>query len=348
MPNLGKAGPAFMGVVYSNLGKKSHAFLVGPKKGEDNAVISLWGNRVMILTVDPVSMIPAVGVKLSAWMSVHLIASDYATSGLLPQYATFSFNFPPDLNLRDRERYITSIGTECQELGITIAAGHTGSYPGSDFTVIGAGSMFGFANRGEFVDPSMARPGDAILMTKEAAIEATASLASSFPRWVEAGVGRRAASSARGLIAKCSTVADSVTASRIGLGPHGVTSMHDATEGGVIGALSEMAHASGTAFGIMTKNIPVSREVAAVCNAFGLDPLRSLSEGTLLITCNQGSVGELTEELLDAGIPVAKIGSVRRGDGLWSDDGRGRLSPLSVGRDGYWDAYRKAVRRGLR
>jgi hydrogenase expression/formation protein HypE len=124
--------------------------------------------------------------------------------------------------------------------------------------------------------------------------------------------------------------------------------MHDATEGGVIGGLSEMAFASGTAFSILAKNIPVSREVGAVCGAFGLDPLRSLSEGTLLITCNHSRVGELTEELLDAGIPVTKIGSVRRGEGLWSDNGSGKPSRLSVGKDGYWDAYRNAVGRELR
>ena len=335
-------------VVYSNLGSSSRAILVGPKKGEDNAVISLGGDRVMILTVDPVSIIPAVGIEQSAWMSVHLVASDYATSGMLPQYATFSFNFPPSLGLRERRRYVASIGAECRELGITIAAGHTGSYPGSDFTVIGACSMFGFANRGEFVETSMARPGDAIMMTKEAAIETTASLASSFPRWVEAEVGRRLASRARRLGGRCSTVADSVAASRIGLGPKGVTSMHDATEGGVIGGLSEMAFASGTAFSVLTKSIPVSRVAAAVCGAFGLDPLRSLSEGTLLITCNHSRVGDLTEELLDADIPVARIGTVKRGEGLWSDDSSGKPSRLKVGKDRYWDVYREASDCGLR
>ena len=348
LPDLGKARPAFMEkVVYSNLGRTSRAMLVGPRKGQDNAVISLGGTRVMILTVDPISIIPTVGVRRSAWMSVHLVASDYATSGLLPQYATFSFNFPPKLSQKECELYVTAIGAECRELGVTVAAGHTGSYPGSDFTVIGAGSMFGFSKKGEFVDPSMARPGDAVLMTKEAGIETTASLASSFPRWVEAKVGLRIASRARSLVAKCSTVADSVAASRIGLGRNGVTSMHDATEGGVIGGLSEMASASGTAFSILTSSVPVSPEVRAVCGAFGLDPLRSLSEGTLLITCNRGRVGELMEELLSVRIPVRMIGSVRRGEGLWTEDHNGKRTRLDVGADGYWKAYRSAAGRGL-
>jgi hydrogenase expression/formation protein HypE len=344
----GKAGrDLHENVVYRNLGAKRPEVIRGPGRGLDNAVIGLGGKRAMILTVDPISIIPSLGMKLSAWLSVHLIASDYTTSGLSPEFATFSFNFPSELSDDDRREYVRSIGEECRRLGITIAAGHTGSYPGGGFTVVGAGSMFGFGRRGGFVDPSMAKPGDAILMTKEAGIEATATLALSFRRHVEEKVGRLRASRARKLVRSCSTVADALTAARVGLGRGGITSMHDATEGGVLGGLEEMAYASGTAFRVDAGSINVSDEVAAVCGAFGLDPLSSLSEGTLLLTCNPRRVDDVEDEFSGSGIPIWKIGAVKDGAGLWVAKGDGPPRRTTPRADGYWKAYRDATEAGL-
>ena len=345
----GKAGRELLeGVVYRNLGARRSKVIKGPGRGLDNAVIGLGGKKVMLLTVDPVSIIPSLGMELSAWLSVHLIASDYTTSGLRPEYATFSFNFPPELSDANREEYVRATGEECRRLGITIAAGHTGSYPGADLTVIGAGSMFGFGRRGGYVDPSMARPGDAILMTKQAGIETTASLALSFPRHLEKKVGRLRVSRAKKLIKSCSTVADALTAARIGLGQGGITSMHDATEGGVLGGLEEMAYASGTAFNVDEGRIYVSEEVGAVCGAFGLDPLGSLSEGTLLMTCNPNRFDDVKNEFAGSRIPIREIGSVTVGAGLWTTEGDGRPKRIKPRVDRYWAVYGEAIGAGLR
>ncbi|HME19394.1 MAG TPA: AIR synthase-related protein [Nitrososphaerales archaeon] len=335
-------------IVYGHLGAKSHQVLVGPKRGSDNAIVSIGGRRVLIVTTDPVSVIPALGAKESAWLSVHLIASDYATSGRLPQFATFDFNFPPEMTRSDTESYLKEIGSACRRLGISIVAGHTGSYPGAGYTVVGGGVMFGFAKEGEYVDPSMANVGDAVLMTKGAAIEAAASLSNSFPMHTERLVGRSLAAKAMALTRSCSVVKDAVTAATLGLGEGGVTSMHDATEGGVLGGLGEMAAASGKAFVVKSEKILQLREAAAVCSAFGLDPLTALSEGTLLITCASERAGELLRKLEDEKVGASLIGTVSRGRGLWvSEKGR---SPRKVrpSPDKYWVAYARAINKGLR
>jgi hydrogenase expression/formation protein HypE len=334
-------------VVYSSLGRKTPRMVVGPGIGADNAVISLGGKGVMILTVDPVSAIPSFGMKLSAWLSVHLIASDYATSGLRPAYASFSFNFPPKMNSGAREEYVKTVGRECEKLGVSIAAGHTGSYPGAGYTVIGAGSMFGFAGANEYVDSSMAMAGDSILMTKTAAIEATASLALSFPKYTGKKVGNAVLSRAKEMIGMCSTVDDALLAAKTGLRQGGVSSMHDATEGGVLGGLHEMALASRKAFFVEEEKISVSAEASAICAAFGLNPLTSLSEGTLLLTCAPERIGELRTRLRHGGIPVKNIGSVREGLGLWiSNEGR-KPKLVHPTRDTYWKAYDRAVQASL-
>jgi len=335
-------------VVYSSLGKRSREVKLGPGIGLDNGVVSVGGGRVMILTVDPVSAIPAFGMKMSAWLSVHLIASDYATSGNDPEYAMFTYNFPAEMCEVDRKEYIRSVGMECDALGVAIVGGHTGSYPGSGLTVIGSGSMLGFAPERGYVAPSMAREGDTIVMTKQAAIEATCSLATSFPSFVESRVGSDCARRAKEQVKLCSTVADARSARSVGIGARGVSSMHDATEGGVLGALHEMAIASEMRFVVHPHEIPITRESRAVCEAFGLDPLKTMGEGALLITCLPEKVPALKRSLSRSGVESAEIGSVERGEGLVMIDSHGHGHAFAPHGDGYWEAYSRALGRRLR
>jgi len=344
----GKAADDVMEVVYRSLGAKRRQVLQGPRRGLDNAILSLPGGRVMILTTDPVSMIPALGPKTSAWLSVHLIASDYTTSGAAPEYASFTFNFPAATDPSARDSYLEYVGEACEDIGVSIVAGHTGSYPGADFTVIGGGTMFGLAERGTYVDPSMARKGDLILMTKGAAIEAAASLANSFPRFTRKVLGDSLAAKARGLVGSCSTVKDALTAASVGLGEGRVSSMHDATEGGVLGAMDEMAAACEKSFVVDPCEIPITPEATGVCSAFGLDPLRTMGEGALLLTCARKSVAELKDSLSAARLQVAEIGEVRVGSGLILSERGKKQERYSPGPEEYWGAYHRAMLRRLR
>ena len=334
-------------VVYANLGHGSRSVRVGPGRGLDNGVVSVGRGRVMILTVDPMSAIPGLGMRRSAWLSVHLIASDYTASGCDPELALFSYNFPETMGGDEREEYVREVGAECKALGVAIAGGHTGSYPGAGFTVIGAGSMIGFAPERGYLTPSMARAGDSLVMTKCAAIEATASLALSFPAFMETRLGPDLAKKARDMYKLCTTVRDARLAREVGLGRTGITSMHDATEGGVLGAMEEMASASAKAFVVDSRKIPVPAEVKAVCSAFDIDPLATMGEGALLITCAPTRVSELCGTLGRSGIPATEIGRVKAGGGLWLErEGKGPLRRRAA-RDPYWAAYDRSTRRRL-
>jgi len=334
-------------VVYSSLGRVSPSMELRPSAGLDNGVVSIGGGRVMIITADPISVIPAFGVKASAWLSVHLIASDYTSSGNDPEYATFAYNFPAEMSEDDRGAYVEAVGEECDALGVAIAAGHTGSYPGSGFTVIGSGTMLGFALDGGYVAPSMARVGDVVVMTKHAAIEATISLATSFPKFVRSRAGGAHVKAATRQVRLCSTVADARIARSVGLGAGGVSSMHDATEGGIMGALQEMSSASRKRFVIRTDLIRITPESRAVCGAFGLDPLRTMGEGSLLITCDADAVPRLRRALGRSGIETAEIGVLREGTGLFAEGAEGSEKRVMPGPDRYWEAYANAVRRRL-
>ena len=88
---------------------------------------------------------------------------------------------------------------------------------------------------------------------------------------------------ARGYGAELSVVADARRAVELG-----ATAMHDPTEGGVIGALWEMAEASAAGFRVFVERIPVRPATRAICAALGVDPLRLIASGALLIACPDG------------------------------------------------------------
>jgi len=334
-------------VVFASLGADSESVIVRPGHGLDNAVVSL-GKSVLIVTTDPLSVIPSIGTKESAWLSVHLLATDLATSGVEPQFAAFDMNLPPEMKLGSIASYVRAVGEECRKLGITIVGGHTGRYPGGGFTVVGGGTMFSVAERSGYVTPAMAQPGDAILVTKGAAIGATAVLANSFPSVIRKKAGEKTLRMARARLHDCSGVKDAKAAAAVGLHTS-VTSMHDATEGGVLGGLSELSSACGRPVIVDRESIPVSEEALAVCRVFGLDPLTALSEGTLIVTCKPAAVDAVVASLSREAIHCSRVGRVGEGTrspGLFLSSRGSTPKPCVPGRDRYWEAYSRGVKMG--
>ena len=147
------------------------------------------------------------------------------------------------------------------------------------------------------------------------------------------------------MIHQCSTVEDARVARGAGLGRDGVTSMHDATEGGVLGALHEMSSASGHALEVDLARIPVTEAAARTCEVFGLDPLATMGEGALLMTCRKDVVPALERLLNGVKIPITEIGKVKTGEGLTVRRGE-RTTRFAPSRDRYWRAYSSFSRRG--
>ena len=123
--------------------------------------------------------------------------------------------------------------------------------------------------------------------------------------------------------------------------------MHDATEGGVIAGLIELTTASRLGLMVDLGQIHVSEETEALCELFRIDPLVSLSEGSLIIASKPTKTEEICSKLSSQGIPSAVVGSLTsKFRGCMAATGKGTRS-LSYPRvDPYWKAYAKAVKRG--
>jgi hydrogenase expression/formation protein HypE len=82
----------------------------------------------------------------------------------------------------------------------------------------------------------------------------------------------------------------------------------------VLCGLWEVALAAGLSIDVDLDAIPVSPEGAAICGALGLDPLRTIASGALLISCAEESVGDVIARLAAAGVPGTVIGKASRSD----------------------------------
>ena len=330
----------FEQVILRRLGAHDPDVLVGPRHGVDVGVVRVADGVVMAITADPVFVVPAYGWERAAWFAVHILASDAATSGLPLRWMAVDLNLPPEVTDDELTALWDAFHRACEGIGVAVVTGHTARYDGCNWPMVGGAVCIASGPESSFVTPEMARIGDRVIVTKGAAIEATALFAATFPDRLAKGVGEDVVRSADALFEQMTVVPEATVARTFGLRDDGVTSMHDATEGGVLGGLSEVATASGVGMRIDLAAIPFRPEVRAVCEHTGMDPYTSISEGTLIATVVPSRVQAFVAALADAGIEAADIGEVTE-----SSAGRILVTPEGErplehpGLDPFWGAF---------
>jgi hydrogenase expression/formation protein HypE len=348
MPHIGKvSSEIFDEIILPQLGRKRPEILVGPQHGVDVGVVDLGNGQVMVTTTDPIFVVPPYGWERSGWFAVHILASDAATSGIRPTYITMDLNLPLSMTREEFEAMWVVMHRECDRIGMSIMSGHTGRYEGCGYPMIGGATVIGIGPRDRYVTPDMARPGDTILITKGAAIEAAGLFAVTFPQRVAERYGEEAAREAEEIFWQMSVVEDALTAVEAGVRDDGVSTMHDATECGVWGGLFEVARASGVGMVIDKEKIIVQDAVRRVCDLFGIDPYSSISEGTLIITCRPRKAQEVARRLRDKGILVSMVGEIVDGQqGMRFFEGGISRELIHPKVDPFWSAFGKAASQG--
>ena len=330
----------FEQVILRRLGATDPDVLVGPKHGVDVGVVRVADGVAMALTTDPVFVVPAYGWERAAWFAVHILASDASTSGLPLRWMAVDLNLPPEITDDELTALWDAFSRACDQLGIAVVTGHTARYDGCSWPMIGGATCMAVGPADAYVTPTMARPGDRIVVTKGAAIEATALFAATFPDRLAMGVGDIVVKQADALFEQMTVVPEARVAAAFGLRDAGVTSMHDATEGGVLGGLLEVAVASETGVRVELDAIPVRPEVRAVCDHVGIDPYTSISEGTLIATVKPGRARSYVQALADEGIDAAIVGEITEASaGRILVDGSGERPLEHPGLDPFWGAF---------
>lgn len=344
----GKIGHHFFdGLIAGRCGYRRDELAQGPQFGLDVAVVDLHNNLSMALTSDPLSLIPSLGMQESAWLSVHLMANDMATTGFAPMYAQFVLNLPPSLGQQDFDSYWSYIHQYCVSMKTSITGGHTGFIEGQNSTIAGGGTFITVAPKNQLLTANMAQTDDEILVTKSCAISSAAILALSFPQTVKNKAGTEIQNLAGESFYHTSSLKDALAAVGDAREYTDVSAMHDVTEGGVLGAIYEMATASNLGALVFDQKLPINQVQEKVCAVFDLNPRFCIGAGAMIIACKKGTSATVVERLAKENIACTKVGEFKPkafGVKLCKQEQKVDMPYLST--DPYWAAFFNALNSG--
>lgn len=288
--------------------------VLGAGAGEDCAAVELGEDEVFVLSTDPVTGTD----KDIGSLSVQVTLNDLASAGAEPVGVMLSVLLPETVTEQDIREMVISAEKTCESAGAQIIGGHTEVTRAVTRPVVTATGV-GKAKRGRLVSTAGAKPGMDILMTKWAGLEGTAILAKEkepelLNRFSEPFIRR-----AKEFDAMLSVLPES----RIAVS-FGVSAMHDVTEGGIFGALWEMAESSGIGLEIELKQIALKQETVEICEFFGISPYGLISSGSMLMAAKDGR--GLSLALQKEGIASQVIGRATPGnDRVVINDGERRF-----------------------
>ena len=310
-------------VVFRRCGRRRSETLLRPGIGLDCAVLEL-GKETIALTSDPIT---AAGAN-AGWIAVHIACNDLAACASEPIGILTTILLPAGSTENLLATICRDLDRAAETLNVEILGGHSEVTLGIEQPLV-VTTAIGRMSRHRVLGASGCKAGDALLMTKAAGLEGTAIMATDLVNRLRGRIGRDILKQAQSFVDEISVVEEGLAAVDAG-----ASGLHDATEGGIVGAAWEMAEASGLGMTLHSERVPIRRETLAICSVLGVDPLRLIASGTMLIATGvpERTAGALTER----GIAVSEIGRFHSGRDrrLITQDGPQRLEP--PGRDEIW------------
>jgi hydrogenase maturation factor len=282
-------------LVLDRLPQPASTVLHGPGVGLDCAAVRFSDGHV-VLTSDPITGAAADIGRLA----IHVSCNDIAACGIRPSVLMMVLIAPPDCLADDIRRIVDQAAATARQLNVSIVGGHTEvSDAVSRFVMITTAIGFTYGN--QIINAGGGRAGDTILMTKTAGIEGTAILAADQHKRLLQHFSQAELDEAADLIDSISVIEEGAIGGRLN-----VHAMHDATEGGILGACWELAEACGLGCVIRQDNIPLDPLTRRLCAALTIDPLRLIASGSLLIVTDRPE--DVMTELARKGILCTEIG----------------------------------------
>lgn len=288
--------------------------LLGAAVGEDCAAVKLEEGEVFVLSSDPIT---GTAVDIGN-LAIQITLNDLASAGAEPVGVMLTVLLPESITEPEIRQLMQQTEESCSRANVQILGGHTEvtavvSQP--VVTVTGVGK----AKQSTLVTTSGARAGMDIVVTKWVGLEGTSILAKEMAAVLSTRFSESFIRRAQNFDSLLSVLPEAEVAVL-----SGVDAMHDVTEGGIFGALWEMAESSGVGLEIELKKIPLKQETVEICEFFGISPYELISSGSMLMAAKDGN--QLVLELQKAGIAAVVIGKATAGnDRILQNDGERRF-----------------------
>lgn len=303
--------------VIRQLHTKREEVLLGASVGEDCAALSLAEDEVFVMSTDPITgTIQDIGM-----LSIVITTNDLASAGAEPVGLMLTILLPESFEETGLKELMQQLEQAAAEANVQIMGGHTEVTAAVNqpiVTVCGVGK----AKKGQLVTTGGARAGMDIIVTKWIGLEGTSILAKEKEEELRTRYSGSFLDKAKDFDIHLSVMKEAAAAVKSGVG-----AMHDVTEGGIFGALWEMAEASGVGLEIDLKKIPVLQETVEICEFFEINPYELISSGCMLMAAADGNT--LVREIERAGVKATMIGRATTGNDrvLLNEEERRFLEP---------------------
>lgn len=296
----------------------------GAGLGEDCAVFPFpESGSVAVCVQEAAVLMNAAGRETSAdavagiGQLIQRCANNLAAGGAGMKEIRMALVLPETVEEADIRSLMQEAREKCQELDVRIAGGQTrisGAVKSAVAVVTGHGLPFEAGKAGwADSEPEGRRhsgvpaPGQDIVVSKWIGLEGTAILARRNRERLLSRYPAYFVEEAAGFDRWLSVIPEAATAVK-----SGVCAMHDASEGGILGALWELAQRAGAGLTIDLKKLPLRQETVEVCECCNINPYGLLSGGSLVMTAWDGQ--SLAAALEAEGIPAVVVGKLTEGN----------------------------------
>lgn len=305
--SVGKVPPHLLQPLLKGLrGLHRDEVLVGPQIGEDAAVVGWPAGAFLMATSDPI-----VGaVKGAGNLLVNVNANDIASKGGDPAYMLVVLILPATMTLDDATSLMKEVNEEAKKIGVAVIGGHTEFSDRYEHPIM-VGTMLGIGYR--VLRASSIRPGDVLLLTKHVGLEGMTILANDREDLLTDLLSPSEIEEVKGWASMLSVLPEARLLRDL------AAFMHDPTEGGVMGGISEIVSLTSLKVKLNTDAFPLHPITKKVSLALGFDPLYLISSGVLLAVLSPDKVEIAEERLRKAGICCSVVGSFEY-EGLGAHD----------------------------
>ena len=279
-------------ILFNKIKIKNKEVMIGAGIGKDTAMLD-FKNDLFIISTDPIT-----GSKNGIGkLCVNISCNDIATAMARPVAMMITMLIPTYAKIKDVEEIIDEILLTCDENDVDLIGGHT-EVTSSVNKFILSGVCIGKKEKREGLSP---RTGDKIVMSKYAGLEGSAIAALDLEDEIKNILSKDELKRTKELINHTNVIKEGLVAK-----DHEVSLLHDATEGGVLGGVWEMATNSDLGAVINIDEIPILNETKKIAGHFDIDPYKLISSGVMLFITPKDK--ELIEALKRENIPANTIG----------------------------------------
>lgn len=280
---------------------KREEVLLGANVGEDCAAVKLAEDEIFVISTDPIT-----GTATDIGnLAIHITMNDLASSGAEPIGVMLTILLPVETKETDLKKIMEQMETACAQVKVQIMGGHTEVTRAVNQPLINVCGV-GKVKRGKLISTAGAQPKDDILVSKWIGLEGTSIIAKEKEQELLLRYPGELIKEAQKFDRYLSVLPEAAIAVK-----SGVSAMHDVTEGGIFGALWELAESSGVGLEIDLKKIPVKQETIEICEYFNINPYELISSGCMLMASSDGNL--LVRELEKVGIHAVVIGKALKG-----------------------------------